>query len=117
MSDRRSPNASPSPARSWRARRSLAAARIAPARVASGRGFRGRRNAYQPSAKLRQPAFAPAVMLAVAEGFAPAFGNAEIELLHVLVLGQRLGVAVHHHPAVLENVAVAREPQRHMGIL
>ena len=44
-------------------------------------------------------------------------GNAEVEFLDVLVVGERLGVAVHHHAAVLQNVAVAREAQRHIGVL
>ena len=60
--------------------------------------------------------FAP-VMLAVPEPLAPAFRNAEVKFLDVLVLGQRLGFAVHHDAAVLQNVAVARKTQRHMGVL
>src|SRR5262249_33527741 len=55
------------------------------------------------AAELRQPALAPPVMLALAERFAPAFGHAEIELLDVLVLAQRLGLTVEHHAAVFEH--------------
>src|SRR2546421_6778674 len=46
---------------------------------------------------LRQPALAPAIVLALAERFALAFGDAEIEFLHVLVLSQGFGVAVEHN--------------------
>src|SRR5215813_13382709 len=56
-------------------------------------------------------------MLALAERFAPAFGDAEIELLDVLVLAQRLGLAVEHHAAVFEHIAVTRVFQRHAGVL
>src|SRR6516164_4263624 len=67
--------------------------------------------------RLRQPALAPPVMLALAERFAPALGHAEIELLDVLVLAQCLGLAVEHHAAVLQHIAVTRVLQRHAGIL
>jgi hypothetical protein len=43
--------------------------------------------------------------------------SAEIEFLDVLVLAQRLCLAVEHHAPVLENVAVARVAQRHERIL
>src|SRR5262249_41503035 len=69
------------------------------------------------AAELRQPALAPPVMLALAERFAPAFGDAEIELLDVLVLAQRLGFTVEHHAAVFEHIAVTRVFQRHAGVL
>src|SRR2546425_1586082 len=69
------------------------------------------------AAELRQPALAPSVMLALAERFAPAFGDAEIELLDVLVLAQRLGLAVEHHAAVFEHIAVTRVFQCHAGVL
>src|SRR6266513_1664222 len=67
--------------------------------------------------RLRQPALASPVMLAFAERLSLALGDAEIKLLHVLVLAQRLGVAIEHHTAVLQHVAVARVFQGHAGIL
>src|SRR5215469_8572462 len=67
--------------------------------------------------RLCQPALAPPVMLALAERFAPALGHAQIELLDVLVLAQRLGLAVEHHAAVLQHIAVTRVLQRHAGVL
>src|SRR5262245_11687388 len=66
---------------------------------------------------LSQPALAPPVVLALAERFAAAFRDAEVEFLHVLVLAQRLGVAVEHHAAAFQHVAVARIFQRHAGVL
>src|SRR5512133_1036120 len=60
------------------------------------------------TSKLRQPALAPPVMFAFAERLSSAFGDAEIELLHVLVLAQRLGIAIEHHAAVLQHITVAR---------
>src|SRR5260221_8501240 len=66
---------------------------------------------------LRQPPLAAAVVLAVTKRFAPAFGNAEVEFLHVFIFGQRLGLAVHHHTAIFENVTVAGVAQRHVRIL
>src|SRR5215472_16063963 len=96
----------PNPARSGRARWGRAIGRKNRARDRQDRGSRGNRDGDRPSgrtrvwhslralaalgrdaaAELRQPALAPAVMLALAERFAPAFGDAEIELLDVLVL-------------------------------
>src|SRR5579883_1947777 len=67
--------------------------------------------------KSRQPALAALVVLHVAEALASALRDAEVELLHVLVLGERAGLAVHDDAAVLENVAVARVIQRHVGVL
>src|SRR5262249_7202113 len=79
------------------------------------------RRAWQRSnlrtTSLCQPSLAPPVMLALTERFAPAFGDAEIELLDVLVLAQRLGLAVEHHAAVFEHVAVTRVFQCHAGVL
>ena len=65
----------------------------------------------------RQPTLAPLVMLHVAERLALALGDAEVELLDVLVLAQRLGLAVHHDAAVLQDVAVAGILERHVGVL
>src|SRR4029078_2537411 len=73
--------------------------------------------AARPGQRLRQPALASPVMLAFAERLSLALGDAEIKLLHVLVLAQRLGVAIEHHTAVFQHVAVSRVFQRHAGIL
>src|SRR5665213_3647961 len=67
--------------------------------------------------KLCQPALAPAIVLAVTERFTPASRNAQIEFLDVFVFGQRFGIAVHHNAAVFQNVAIAGEAQRHVGVL
>src|SRR6202171_3654480 len=76
-----------------------------------------RRVAGDDDDKLRQPSLAALVMLHVAERLALAFGDAEIEFLHVLVLAQRLRLAVHHDAAALEDVTVSGVFQRHVGIL
>src|SRR6266481_2885763 len=67
--------------------------------------------------ELRQPALAPPVVLALAERLAPPFRHAEVEFLHVLVLAQGLGIAVEHHAAAFQHIAVARVFQRHAGVL
>src|SRR5205085_2880269 len=59
-----------------------------------------------------QPALPAAVEFDVAVVFAAGGGEAEVEFLDVLVLAQRRGGAVHHHPAVLQNVAVSGVAQR-----
>lgn len=69
------------------------------------RRHRGLRS-FDTCLTLRQPALAPAVVLGVAEAPATAPARAEIELLDVLVVGQRAGFAVHHHAPVLEDVSV-----------
>src|SRR6185436_708086 len=65
------------------------------------------RGQASPGMTSRQPALAPLVGLHVAEALALGAADAEVEFLHVLVLAQRLGIAVHHHAAVLQDVAVA----------
>src|SRR5215207_4558290 len=55
---------------------------------------------------LRQPALAALVMLAGTERFAPALGDAEIELLDVLILAQRPCLAVEHDPAILQDITI-----------
>src|SRR6476620_7234541 len=70
-----------------------------------------------PAAASSQPALAPLVGLHVAEALALGAADAEVELLDVLVLAQRLGVAVHHDAAVLQDVAVSGVAQRHVGVL
>src|SRR3989442_15144651 len=72
---------------------------------------------FARSVKLRQPPLAPPVMLALAERFAATFGDPEVELLDVLVLAERLGLAVEHHAAVLQHIAVARAFERHERVL
>src|SRR5258708_28037040 len=67
--------------------------------------------------RLRQPALAPPVMLALAERFAAALGHAQVELLDVLVLAQPLGLAVEHHAAVLQHIGTTRVLQRPAGLL
>src|ERR1700730_11598911 len=56
---------------------------------------------------LRQPALSPLVVLDVAERFAPALGNAKIELLDVVVFAQPLWLAVEYHAAIFQDIAVA----------
>src|SRR5580704_14551376 len=64
-----------------------------------------------------KPALAPSVVLDVAERAATLAADAEIEFLHVLVLAQGRGVAVEHHAAVLQDVAIMGVAQRHVGVL
>src|SRR5450830_1083285 len=52
-----------------------------------------------------QPPFAAAIEFLVAEALAPCAGDAQIELLDVLVGGQVGGGTLHHHPAVFQDVA------------
>src|SRR5579885_1896332 len=68
-------------------------------------------------ATLGEPALAPAVMLHVAIALAAGGGEAEIELLHILVGAERRGAAIHDHAAVLEDVAVIGVAQRDVGVL
>src|SRR5216684_8690149 len=68
-------------------------------------------------ARQLQPPLAPAVVLDVAERAAAFAADAEIEFLDVLVFAQRRGVAVEHHAAVLQDVAVMGVAQRHVGVL
>src|SRR6187455_1553696 len=93
------------------ARAGLRASPSARVRVPGWTVSRARRNAS------RQPAFPPPVVLGLAEALAPAAGDAEVELLHVLVLAERGGRALHHHAAVLEDVAEVREAQRDHRVL
>src|SRR5258708_28112941 len=64
-----------------------------------------------------EPALAPAVVLDVAERTATLAADAEVEFLHVLVLAQARGLPVEHDAAVLQDVAVMGEAQRHVGVL
>src|SRR3989304_5461136 len=74
--------------------------------------------ARPPPPSLRQPPLPPPVVLHVAVALAlPDAGEAEVELLDVLVLAQRLGVAVEHDAPVLHHVAVLRDPERHRRVL
>src|SRR5439155_7319862 len=76
------------------------------------------RGAQPPSEDSRQPPLAPAVMLHVAIALPlPDAGEPEVELLDVLVLADRPGVAVEDDAPVLHHVPVLREPERHRGVL
>src|SRR6058998_3478547 len=71
-----------------------------------------------PSEYSREPALAPAVVLHVAVALPLAdAGEPQVELLDVLVLADRPGVAVEDDAPVLHHVAVLREPERHRGVL
>src|SRR5687768_2510292 len=73
---------------------------------------------FKRPSELAQPPFAPAVVLHVAVGLAlPDPGQPQVELLDVLVLADRLRVAVEHDAAALHHVAVLRELQRDGGVL
>src|SRR5262245_13706622 len=100
---------------SWRARPTWAARASAPPRatwVCASRGDRSTRASLSS-----EPALSAAVGLDVAEALAASGGEAEVELLDVLVIGERLALAVHHHPAVLQDVAVVCVAQRDVGVL
>ena len=56
-------------------------------------------------------------MLRIAEALAARGREPQVELLHVFVAGEVRGRAVHDDPAVLEDVAVVRVPQRDVGVL
>src|SRR5881396_4143900 len=76
------------------------------------------RGAQPPSEYSRQPPLAPAVMLHVAVALPLAdAGEPQVELLDVLVLADRPGVAVEDDASVLHHVAVLSEPERHRGVL
>jgi hypothetical protein len=60
---------------------------------------------------------APSVVLDVAERAAALAADAEVEFLDVLVLAQGSGLAVEHHAAVLQDVAVMGVAQRDVGVL
>src|SRR5687767_7038437 len=62
----------------------------------------------------RQPPLSATVVLHVAITLPLTdAGQAQVELLDVLVAADGGGVAVEHDAAVLHDVAVLREPQRH----
>src|SRR5258706_9053764 len=63
------------------------------------------------------PAPAPAVLLHVAIAAARRAAAAEIELLHVLVRAQLLRRAVEDDPAVLHDIGVVRDVERHGRVL
>src|SRR5437762_8019493 len=76
------------------------------------------RRARPAGARSRQPPLAPTVVLHVAIGLALAHpGQAEVELLDILVLADRLRVAVQHDPSALHHVAVLREAERDGRVL
>src|SRR6266545_7085335 len=66
----------------------------------------------------REPAFPPAVVFDVAVALAlPDSAEAQVELLDVLVLADRLGVAVQHDAARLHHVGVLGGFERHRHVL
>src|SRR6185503_458431 len=70
------------------------------------------------SAESGQPALAAPVALRVAVGFAAAdVVQAEVELLDVGILRERLGAAFEHDAAGLDDVAMVRELERERGVL
>src|SRR3989441_3015709 len=74
--------------------------------------------ATPPAEYSRQPPLAPAVMLHVAIALPlPDAGEPEVELLDILVLADRPGVAVEDDAPVLHHVPVLRDPERHRGVL
>ena len=84
--------------------------RPSPARIARGRGPTRRR--------IPMPASACAVVvLALAERFAPAFGDAEIELLDVLVLAQAPRPRRRARPGRSRGCSRSGISQRHVGVL
>src|SRR5947207_1883800 len=74
--------------------------------------------AAPPSEVSCEPPLAAAVVLDVAVALSLADPReAEIELLDVLVLADRLRVALQHDPPVLHHVAVLRDLERHRRVL
>src|SRR5437867_2998729 len=66
----------------------------------------------------REPSLAAPVVLHVAVALPLAdAGEPQVELLDVLVLADRPGVAVEDDAPVLHHVAVLSEPERHRGVL
>src|SRR5438093_6407547 len=85
-----------------------------PPRRAASRGAPPSRS-RSPS---RQPPLPPPIMLHVAIRLAlPHPRQPEVELLDVLVLADRLRVAVEHDPSALHDVAVLRKAQRDRRVL
>src|SRR5438445_3242779 len=77
-----------------------------------------RRSVMVAPSELGQPSLAPAVVFHVAVALALAdAGQPQVELLDVLVVADRTGVAVQHDAAGLHHVAVLRVLQRHCRIL
>src|SRR5262249_33695291 len=66
---------------------------------------------------LRQPPLTSAVVLAFAERFAPAFGNAEGEFLYGFVLGQCAPLAIPYPAAGFQELAVTWQTPRHVRVL
>src|SRR5438132_8710932 len=80
-------------------------------------GGRHRKGAQPPSESSRQPPLAAAVVLDVAVALPlPDAREPQVELLDVLVLADRPGVAVEDDASVLHHVAVLREPEGHRGV-
>src|SRR5437867_1935127 len=76
------------------------------------------RGAQPPSEYSREPSLAAPIVLHVAVALPLAdAGEPQVELLDVLVLADRPGVAVEDDAPVLHHVAVLSEPERHRGVL
>ena len=74
--------------------------------------------AREPNGHAREPPLSTAVVLHVPIALPlPDAAQAQIELLDVLVVGDRLRVAVEHDTAVLHHVAVLRVLQGDGGVL
>src|SRR5207247_1426541 len=96
----------------------------APARRGGGAGPGSARGAPGPPALpptragAREPPLPPTIMLHVAVRLAlPDTGQSQVELLDVLVIGDRPGVAVQHDAAGLHDIAVLGELQRDRRVL
>src|SRR5262249_2516713 len=75
-------------------------------------------NAGEEPAELRQPALAPAVVLEVSVRLACAdLVEPEIELLDIGVLAQTLGWALEDDAAVLHDIAMVGDVERHGRVL
>src|SRR5262245_43886988 len=66
----------------------------------------------------RQPSLAAPVVLEVPVALAlPDAREPKVELADVLIVADRLPVPVEHDAAVLHDVGVLRDPERHRGVL
>src|SRR5215472_1759788 len=75
-------------------------------------------DAGEGSSELRQPALAPAVVLEVAVRLACAdLVEPEIELLDIGVLAQALGRALEDDAAILHDIAMVGDVERHARVL
>ncbi len=85
--------------------------------VRRGMVFHNSDATLQKTHESREPALAPLVVFDVPEGAPALAADTEIELLHVLILAQRLRLTIEHDPARFQNVSVFGIAQRHIGVL